>query len=269
MNSEISSTSSPRHGALAALHQGGWAATTMAAVFLIGGVLLTASGCDRSSTGTQQAMGASAGATVDRNPSVALSGTPTTDPSGIQYVSSVDPGQALVSGTSTLHDWTVKSNIVNGHAEFSGQWKAVSAATNTLHSIDLVIPVDSLKSTEGSGMDKTMYDALNLKQFPTITYSLIKASLKASPSNQDSAYHFDTTGQLTVAGAAHQVNLDVGVLPQGDGRLTITTDISLKMTDFGIKPPTAMMGMIKSGDAITVKVNWQLMTRPPTAKAEK
>jgi hypothetical protein len=43
----------------------------------------------------------------------------------------------------------------------------------------------------------------------------------------------------------------------------------MKMSDFGIKPPTAMLGVIKSGDAITVKVNWQLAMRSPTATAEK
>ena len=42
----------------------------------------------------------------------------------IRYVSSADAGEALVSGTSTLHDWTVKSSTIKGNAEFSGQWKA-------------------------------------------------------------------------------------------------------------------------------------------------
>jgi polyisoprenoid-binding protein YceI len=265
MTSEISRSSSLRNGAMAVLLKGGWAAFTMAGAFLISGILLTAAGCDRSSEGSQQP----AAAPVDQSPSVGLSGAPSTNPSAIQYVSSVDPGQALVSGTSTLHDWTVKSDIVKGNAEFSGQWQAASAATIMLQSVDVAVPVDSLKSTEGGSMDKTMYDALNLKQYPTITYSLIKATLKPSSSPQGSAYHFDTTGRLTVAGAAHQINLDLAVLPQGDGRLSITTDIAMKMTDFGVKPPTAMLGVIKSGDAIDVKINWQLTMRPPTAKAEK
>jgi hypothetical protein len=250
---------------MAVLHKGGWTVFTMAGVFLISGALLIATGCDRSSEGSRQA----AAAPVDQNPSMGSSGTPSTNPSAIQYVSSADPGQVLVSGTSTLHDWTVKSNIIKGSAEFSGQWQAASAATITLQSVDIAVPVDSLKSTEGSGMDKTMYDALNLKQYPAITYSLIKATLKPSSSVQGSAYHFDTTGRLTVAGGAHQIDLDLAVLPQSDGRLSITTDIGLKMTDFGVKPPTAMLGVIKSGDAIDVKVNWELTMRPPTAKAEK
>ncbi len=264
MDSEIYRASFPRTGAMAVLRQGGWAVFTMAGVFVISGALLIVTGCDRSSEGLEQP----ATAPVDQKSSMGSISTPSTNPSAIQYVSSIDPGQAIVSGTSTLHDWTVKSNVVKGNAEFSGQWQA-AAATMTLQSIDISVPVDSLKSTEGGGMDKTMYDALNFKQYPTITYSLTKATLKSSSSLQGSAYHFDTTGQLTVAGAAHQEKLDLAVLPQSDGRLSITTDIGMKMSDFGVKPPTAMLGVIKSGDAIEVKVNWQLTMRLPTAKAEK
>ena len=204
-------------------------------------------------------------AAVAQSPSSA----PATQPSTLQYASSADSGEALVSGTSTLHDWTVKSGSIKGAAEFSGDWKAGPAKAISLQSIDLSVAVDSLKSTEGSGMDKTMYEALKLKASPVIAYALTKATLKTSPSRQDPAYHFDTTGRLTVAGGTKDVKLDLGILPRDGGGLTITTDIALKMTDFGVKPPTAMLGAIKSGDAITVKMTWQLTMRPPIAKVEK
>ncbi len=242
---------------------------TVAWMSVIGGALLFDNGCGRSSTGSGDASGASSVSIADRDTSTKLSSTAATNPSGVQYVSSIGAGEAIVSGTSTLHDWSVKSNIIQGNAEFSGPWKLDAASSIALQSIDLVIPVDSLKSTEGSGMDNTMYDALKLKQFPTITFSLAKASLKSAPSKPGSPYHFDTTGRLTVAGAAHDENLDLAILPNNDGQLTITTDVGLKMTDFGIKPPTAMLGVIKSGDAVTIKVNWQLTTRPPTSTATK
>jgi polyisoprenoid-binding protein YceI len=233
-----------------------------AAVFFMCGVLLTTVGCDRSIKGSQPAVGGNVGGRVDPAP-------PATNPSAIQYVNSTDAGQALVSGTSTLHDWTVKSTLIKGNAGFSGPLKTDSASAIALQSIDLVIPVESLKSTEGSGMDETMYDALKLKQFPTITFHLSRASLKSSPSAPGSPYHFDATGQLTVAGSAHPMNLDLAILPHDDTGLTITTDAGLKMTDFGVTPPTAMLGMIKSGDAITVKVTWQLTLQSSQARTGK
>jgi polyisoprenoid-binding protein YceI len=163
----------------------------------------------------------------------------------------------VITGTSTLHDWTVNGGAIKGNAEF--------AAAIKLQSIDLSIDVNTLKSTEGGGMDDKIDEALKLKQFPTITYRLTKATLKAPPAKDGLPYHFDTTGQLTVAGASRPVDLDLAILPHNDGQLTISTAIGLQMTDFGITPPTAMFGVIKAGDKITVKVTWQLASSPGSA----
>jgi polyisoprenoid-binding protein YceI len=202
------------------------------------------------------------------NNSVGFSATPTTNPAAFKYAST-SGGQAAVSGTSTLHNWTVTGSVIQGSAEFSGEWKPGATQPVTLQSIDLAISVDSLKSTEGSGMDNTMYDAMKLKQFPTISYKLTKANSKPVPAKDASPYLYETTGDLTIAGFTHPVNLNLSVQPHDDGQLTISTDIALKMSDFGITPPTAMLGMIKSGDAITVKVSWQLSDPSPTATAAK
>ena len=72
--------------------------------------------------------------------------------------------------------------------------------TIALDSIQLTIPVKSLKSSEGGGMDSTMYGALDLKDHAAITYKLTSATLKAGPSAGQGDYHFDTTGELTVSG---------------------------------------------------------------------
>jgi polyisoprenoid-binding protein YceI len=177
--------------------------------------------------------------------------------SAADYVSNPDAGQVTVQGTSSLHAWTVKG------AALTGKVTAAVPPTMEISAIDLSIPVNSLKSTEGSGMDNVMYDALKSKQNGDITYHLTKATLKSPPTGADPNYHFDAAGQLTVAGSARPVELDIAVQPGDGGRLTVTTQTTLKMSDFGIKPPTAMLGMIKSGDAVTVNATWQLT---PAAK---
>lgn len=187
------------------------------------------------------------------------------EPPDTQYVSSADSGKVTIDGTSTLHNWTVTGTGLNGKVAAGGAWKADAGPNVEIKSIDLTIPVNSLKSTEGGGMDNNMYTALKSKQNANITYHLIKASLKTSPSKEDPAYHFDAVGQLTVAGAQRPLELDVGVLRGDDGRLTVSTETTLQMTDFGVPPPTAMLGMIKSGNTITVKATWQLTPQTPAA----
>jgi polyisoprenoid-binding protein YceI len=198
-----------------------------------------------------------------------LSAAPATQPSDPQYASSADAGQVSVQGTSTLHDWTVKSGTITGKLAADGDWTAGSASPIQIKSIDLTIPVNSLKSGEGSGMDNTTYDALKSKQNPNITFQLTQASLKAPPSKNDPDFHFKATGKLTVAGNQRTVDLDLDVARGDDGHLTITVQAPMTMTAFGISPPTAMFGVIKSGDAITVEVIWHLRPQPPAERAEK
>lgn len=179
---------------------------------------------------------------------------PAASPAGeVQYVAS-QPSHVTIKGTSTLHKWTVNGGRIDGKATFSGLGNADALK---LHTIELTIPVKSLKSSEGGGMDNTMYNALKEKQQPNITYSLTGAVLKSSPSSDAEPYRFDTTGNLTVAGTARAITLPLEVLQQ-NGSLAISTEAKLKMTDFGVKPPVAMLGTIRSGDVITVSVTWKL-----------
>ena len=83
---------------------------------------------------------------------------PTTAPAGdVRYVAG-DGSQVMVTGTSTLHDWTVKGGMVQGDVLFAGQaTPAAPASLTALDGVQLTIPVNSLKSSEGGGMDDTMY----------------------------------------------------------------------------------------------------------------
>jgi polyisoprenoid-binding protein YceI len=236
------------------------------ATVALGCGLFNANACSRSPEGTRSEASA---AGKDQTSAASPAGAVATNASAIQYLTNTPGGEALVSGTSTLHSWTVKTGDIKGSAQFTGEWKAGPEKAIKLQSIDLSIPVSSLKSTEGSGMDNTMYDALNLKKFPAISYHLTKATLKNPPSGDKTAYRFDTVGQLVISGNTHPVNLDLVVTPAGDGKLTIATEVSFKMSDWGVTPPTAMLGMVKSGDQITVNITWQLTRQAAESRIQK
>jgi hypothetical protein len=197
-------------------------------------------------------------AMVAISPQATMATAPTTAPAAAELTSATDSGTATVSGTSTLHDWTVKSATIIGKIQSSGFG---TPTPPTLQSIQLSIPVNTLKSSEGSGMDDKVYEALKMNANPLITYALTLATLKSAPSKDDPEYHYDAAGQLTIAGTTRTVNLTLDITPANGGTLSIATQTPLKMTDFGMTPPTAMLGMIKSGDAVTVKVTWRLATK--------
>ncbi|NMM48773.1 YceI family protein [Marinigracilibium pacificum] len=162
-----------------------------------------------------------------------------------QYKVDSKNSELTVLGTSSLHDWEIVAETLEGNANFdlTGGLKAV----NNL-SFDVV--VNSMKSGK-SGMDKNTYDALNEKKYKNVSYKLTKAN-KITPSG--GKYKVDATGNLSIAGKSKSVNMVVTVTPSGS-TVSIAGSYKMKMTDFGIDPPTAVFGTIKTGDEIEIKFN--------------
>ncbi len=170
-------------------------------------------------------------------------------------------GRVVINGTSTFHNWTVKSTTLTGNAVLTGKWTGRGQAAMELQSIHLVIAVNSLKSSEGSGMDDTMYSALHLKRHAFITYQLKTAHLLTRPAGEKTPAVFKTVGTLRVNGVTKTIPLALTITPLANGGLSITTTTKLKMTDFGVKPPTAMFGVIRSGNTITITATWPLAVK--------
>lgn len=177
-----------------------------------------------------------------------------------QYAA-VPGGTLVIHGTSTLHDWSAQTKGLAGRAVLDGSWTGHGAGAIELKSIHLVIAVKSLKSSEGGGMDSTMYGALHRRKHAFITYQLTTAKLLAPPAGKDAPAVFKTKGNLKVDGTTRSVPLVLTVTHLANGDLSIATTVKLKMTEFGVKPPTAMFGIIRSGDAITVNATWLLAAK--------
>jgi polyisoprenoid-binding protein YceI len=52
------------------------------------------------------------------------------------------------------------------------------------------------------------------------------------------------TGLLTIAGKTKEVKLTVDIDVKNAQRFLVTGNVPLKMLDFGVEPPTALMGTI-------------------------
>ena len=65
-------------------------------------------------------------------------------------------------------------------------------------------------------------------------------------------------GVLQIAGVEREVALDLTTAAQGRRRLTVHGELQLLMTDFGITPPKAMLGMLKTDPKVTITFD----TRP-------
>ena len=91
-------------------------------------------------------------------------------------------------------------------------------------------------------IDKNMLKALKTDQHPLITFRLVRFEAKTP---------LKAIGLLTIAGVEREVAFDLKSSVTGS-TLTITGDMPLVMTDYGIVPPKAMLGMLKTDPKITV-----------------
>lgn len=177
--------------------------------------------------------------------------------------------QVSVEGTSSLHEWHVKSETLNGKIQIEDAFLSVDQVKNmiSLNSLDqnpmvsLSIPVETLKSGK-KAMDKKMYSALELKKNPEINYQLESLVIKEwLPVEEEGQFKLvmDSAGLLTIAGNQQKIDMPIQVTSiSQENQIIVEGQITFKMSDFGIDPPTALLGTLKTGDEITVKFNWNL-----------
>ena len=148
-----------------------------------------------------------------------------------------------VDGTSNVHAWHLATSTFASDIEMA----APGNPGSKVEAVTLSIPVTSLKSGKG-GLDKNAYKAMNAEKHPTISFRL--TSYTAEPNA--GAIAARVGGMLTVNGVERPVTLEA-TLTGEPGALQAVGTTKFKMTDFGIKPVTALMGTIRTGDEVTIK----------------
>lgn len=156
----------------------------------------------------------------------------------------VKKGTVVVEGTSTMHDWEMTSAKATGKATL-----AISGSQLTdLSNLQITIPVQTLKS-EKESMDDNAYDALKENKNKNITFQQTTA---ATVSAHGSGYLVKLQGKLSIAGAVKTIPLEATCTVSG-GTVQCKGEKAIKMTDYGVEPPTMMFGSIKTGDELTIK----------------
>lgn len=154
-----------------------------------------------------------------------------------------------IEGTSTMHEWKMEGATINGQLLINEGWQSAAPVTAT---VNVAIPVTSIKS-EYSRMDRLMAEALKSKANPNIEYTLTSVSLH---SGTPQSFKLKTTGKLTIAGVTREIAMDVNGERVADGQYVLNGQAPIRMTDFGIKPPTAMMNTIRTGNDVKVTFRW-------------
>ncbi|MBK9249250.1 MAG: YceI family protein [Ignavibacteria bacterium] len=151
----------------------------------------------------------------------------------------------MVSGTSTLHDWEAPAGTLSAKGDITINNTMLQA----ISSLNLTCGAKSIKSAKGEDMDEKIYEALKADEFPNITYTLSKVY---SITKSGDEWVVETTGMLTIGGNARAVEMSVKAKIEADGDIVFTGTKKIKLSGFNLERPSAMLGMIKCGDDITL-----------------
>jgi polyisoprenoid-binding protein YceI len=151
-----------------------------------------------------------------------------------------------VSGTSTLHEWTMSSKEAKCQATFEIN---TDGTPTKLNSLSLTIRAESLKS-DHLAMDKNAHSSLNTEEHKSITFDLISATMAQTK--------IQCIGNLTIAGVTKEITLDAEYKVRPNYGLLCVGSKKINMSDFEVDPPTFMFGTVKTGDEITIKFSISL-----------
>jgi polyisoprenoid-binding protein YceI len=151
-----------------------------------------------------------------------------------------EASKASVLGTSTLHDWESVVEKFKASTKLDG---------DVLSNVSFEAEVKSIKSGK-SGMDKNTYKAMNADKYPVIRFTSDQLKVNGTK--------LTGTGKLTIAGETRDVPVNMNLEKWNEDSFTVSGSMKMKMSDFGVDPPTAMMGAIKTGDDIEIKIELSL-----------
>lgn len=139
-----------------------------------------------------------------------------------------------ISGTSTLHDWTSEVESFEATVLLKGE---------NIETAGFKAQVQSIKSGT-TAMDKNTYKAMKEDQYPSIAFQASNITINNGETK--------ISGQLTIAGHSEGVQFPVKIERWSESHLMVEGSYALKMSDYGIDPPRAMMGTIRTGDEVVI-----------------
>jgi len=157
---------------------------------------------------------------------------------------SFQPGSRVwIQGTSTTRGYRCESTSVQGTAA------ATTASLAELRSIpraEVTVALASLDCRNGT-MNGHMRRALKADANPTIRFQA--TSIAVTPGEGGAAARM--SGDLTIAGQTRPVTIE-GTVVEESGQLRVRGTEQINMTEYGVRPPSLMLGTMRVRPLVTV-----------------
>jgi hypothetical protein len=194
--------------------------------------------------------------------------TATSSVAGTRLVAA-SPSTLELEGSSNVAGWRCRGTSLEGNMEVAAPADVVYAAIDRIErtnitawraagtnvfpqpSFRMTIPVSTLRCGNRQ-MERDMGRALKSAQHPSIEFRF-KQLRSTVTQDARGRYKARISGDLILAGERREIVVDVVAERVAHDRFRLRAEMPLRMTDFGITPPTALLGMVKARNELIVR----------------
>ena len=200
--------------------------------------------------------------------------------SSATHLVAIAPTSLVLEGTSNVSAWRCHSTTVDADMNVAAPVDRINAVIDRIEDgnvgvwmnnaadgkfpppdFAMVIPVPALRCGNPV-MERDMRQALLADRFPAIVFHFSELISGITHDIDHNTYAAIISGEITLAGAHKQIQLPVVAQRLARDRFRIQAELPLRMTDFGVRPPTALFGMVKARDELVVRFDLVLQVTP-------
>jgi polyisoprenoid-binding protein YceI len=155
-----------------------------------------------------------------------------------------------VDGTSTVRSYSCRATSLQGSVTAAGSevGLAIAELQKAVRTVEVSVPVQSLECGNGT-MNGHLRNALKMQTSPTIKFQLSQYDVIPGGATEGTV---KLKGNLTIAGQERPITIDATLAAEADGTLRVKGSKEILMSEFGVRPPTLMLGTLKVRDRVVV-----------------
>lgn len=164
-----------------------------------------------------------------------------------------------IEGDSTLHSWDADAEEFSVTLSVGRSWldSMDEWSSDSVENLKVVVPVDKIESGR-SRMNRDLREALKAEDYPEIIFDWKEITLDE---NSASEYRIlNVTGTLKVAGEKREIEFTAEAALD-NGTINVKGSYELNMEYYGIDPPRALLGTLRTDKKVVIMFGLKLEER--------
>lgn len=166
-----------------------------------------------------------------------------------EHITPLEESRIWIEGRSNVDSFTCVAGKFLGEAWYNP--RSDGTETDSALSLNIEIPVETLNCGRNR-MNRDLYEALQGDKHNSIRFEYLQADLLTEEIGIDTPLRLRVQGLLTVAGTQREISFEAEGRLCGAGVVRVKGSKKILMTDYNVKPPTALLGLIKAQDELIV-----------------